>query len=199
MALKRQLRAGAVAMNIEGQCRSAIAADNCRAKTLHECHSQQEVKISHAESCDDYPPFPECYCPKSPPLLEAFLAGYCLHKEDLLRELRSHVSSCGIAIDHKQGDMKRVKINATNESAAGTQTFTLVGNCEIVLNPRAQLFMGQLSRAVCKDSEEDTALLQDVQKQFNLNLIQKEKRWTANISCSTISSSPLKLVHECCC
>jgi len=131
--LIKLLRQGMPAKSIEHFARAELTAayENMKSKYQHE--SVQAVQLGQARGYSPFPSLPDEFCPKSPALNEAFIADYCIHKDDLLRELKGIVSTYALAVDHKRGDVKRVAMNA-EKGDIGTQSFTIVGDLGLVLN-----------------------------------------------------------------
>jgi len=132
-SLIRMLRDGISARALERACRAEVHRVYSGLRSEYLWKSKHERDLGMIHDYEEFPPFPEEFCPKAPALLEALLADYALHKDDLLRELKTYVSNYGLAVKHKRSDTTRVKMDAT-AGDAGTQTFTVVGDLGFVLN-----------------------------------------------------------------
>ena len=80
---------------------------------------------------DAFPPFPSHYVPCRPHLTAMFVKDYWENKPYIMRELRTIVSSHGLAVDHQRKVVKRTCGDGVIGS--GGQTFTICGDFGLVL------------------------------------------------------------------
>ena len=79
---------------------------------------------------DSFPSFPSHYVPSRPHLTAMFIRDYWENKPHIMRELRSVVSSHGLAVDHQSKVVKRTRGGSVISS--GGQTFTICGDFGVV-------------------------------------------------------------------
>ena len=79
---------------------------------------------------DSFPSFPSHYVPSRPHLTAMFIRDYWENKLHIMRELRSVVSSHGLAVDHQSKVVKRTRGGSVISS--GGQTFTICGDFGVV-------------------------------------------------------------------
>lgn len=137
MNLIRQLRMNVPASTVEETCRAnlmkwySIRREWYKLERKLLLTSDQEISRSYANF--PFPLFSENWVAKYKALINGFLGNYLIHKDDLLRELKYQRSTHCISIDHKAGDVKKVRIDKDKNDIA-TQTLSIIGDYNIILN-----------------------------------------------------------------
>ena len=97
-----QMRMGVSANVLENTSRASIAWEHAQAERAHVYDGEQKMRLGLFTDYErSFPRLPEEWVVKAPSLMQAFLVDYSLHRLELLRELKTVVSTHALSVDHQ--------------------------------------------------------------------------------------------------